>query len=777
MRLPELKWRPQVDPGYGVVLLLCALALWPFLSRASLPHQTDAELHIFRLAELSRLVRAGVLYPRWAPNFYYGYGYPIFNYYAPLTYYLGLLWDLLPGLGPVAAVKLMFCLGLVGAGLGMYGFVREGWGRPAGWVAAGLYVYAPYVQFIEPHARGVLPESFSLAVFPLALWAHVRLQRRLTPRRWLAAIVLTAAVILTHNLMAMVFGALLAAWWLWQRVVMRPTPTEPKMTAGWVGAATFALGVGIAAFFWLPLGLEREAVTLSNLVGGGHYDFRAHFLAWSELLSPSLRLDWGATEPAYRFNLGLAQWVAGGLGLVLWLGGRAGERRRLAFWAATLIGLLFLMLPVSEPVWRAIPALPYLQFPWRLLGPAAAALAILGGVGVATLAENLGGPVGRWLTPTMVATILGLALPLSQPPPWGEFGDTSALAVMQIELEGRWLGTTSTADFVPATVTTIPRVADAVLADYAAGRLPERLNRATLPTGAQVTATAITPLHTQYQVDTPTDFLLRLYLFDFPGWVARVDGEVTPIQVAEPEGFITVWTPAGRHTLDVAFESTPARRWGWGVSGLALAASLSGAWVWRRVTPVGETGPTAAREKDAFPQARALSVGALGLLAVLALLLEPAGWLHWDSAEFHPQPAQVSTFLDYGHEIALTGYTPPPSVARPGDTLDIILYWQAQRSLTENYQAFVHILRPDGAILTQADKLNPGDFPTERWPLDKYVRDAYRLTLPPDTPAGVYRLTAGLWQMQTGRRLDVFDAAGRRLGDFIVIQMLQVGAP
>ena len=25
-------------------------------------------------------------YPRWAPDYFLGYGYPVFNYYSPLTY-------------------------------------------------------------------------------------------------------------------------------------------------------------------------------------------------------------------------------------------------------------------------------------------------------------------------------------------------------------------------------------------------------------------------------------------------------------------------------------------------------------------------------------------------------------------------------------------------------------------------------------------------------------------------------------------------------------------
>ncbi|MBK7897118.1 MAG: hypothetical protein IPJ90_19965 [Anaerolineaceae bacterium] len=197
----------RLDPGYLVVLAICLLALWPFIGRASLPQETDAELHIFRLVELSTLVRGGEFYPRWAPNFYHGYGYPIFNYYAPLTYYVGLIFELLPGLDAVAGVKAVFVLGLLGAGFGMYGFVRDNWGRPSGYLAAAVYVYAPYVQYVDPIARGALAESFSLGVFPLALWALDRLRRQPTWGRWVTAVLLIAAVILSHNLMALLFLA------------------------------------------------------------------------------------------------------------------------------------------------------------------------------------------------------------------------------------------------------------------------------------------------------------------------------------------------------------------------------------------------------------------------------------------------------------------------------------------------------------------------------------------------------------------------------------------
>ena len=72
----------HIDRGLWLVVALALVAAGPFLTRPGLPRQTDAELHVYRAAELGRTLRAGAVYPRWAPDLYLGYGYPIFNYYA-----------------------------------------------------------------------------------------------------------------------------------------------------------------------------------------------------------------------------------------------------------------------------------------------------------------------------------------------------------------------------------------------------------------------------------------------------------------------------------------------------------------------------------------------------------------------------------------------------------------------------------------------------------------------------------------------------------------------
>jgi len=82
-----------------------------------------------------------------------------------------------------------------------------------------------------------------------------------------------------------------------------------------------------------------------------------------------------------------------------------------------------------------------------------------------------------------------------------------------------------------------------------------------------------------------------------------------------------------------------------------------------------------------------------------------------------------------------------------------------------NYQVFVHLLHKDGQIIAQSDKLNPSDFPTRRWPTDKYVRDEHSLEIPESVAPGDYFLSVGLWVAADGWRLPLLDGSGAQIDD------------
>lgn len=782
------KWISTFDPGFLIVGMLTLIALWPFLINASLPEGTDAELHIFRLAELSYLLRGGEIYPRWAPNFFHGFGYPIFNYYAPFTYYLGSLVEFLPRVDVVDAVKTLFMGGMLLAAVGMYGFVRDNWGRRAGYVATAVFIYAPYIQYIDPHVRGVLPESFSFGIFALALWAVDRLARSGRRWPWLTAVLATAALIMTHNLMGLLFFSWLFAWMVWRIFGRRyrSAGTPPgKLSLNIIGSQieiapdVFALcglllSLGVAAIFWLPVLLESSAVNLNTLIGQeNNYDFHSHFITVTELLTPSQWIDWGAAQPAFRFNLGVAQWALGLLGVVMLLLRKVKHAWHFSFFVFSLAVFIFLMLPLSVFLWENAPFLPFFQFPWRLLGPAAAMLAVVAGVGSGALfdlidAKRSGAQsknrLTAWLAGLFVAVPLLLAIPLSQVAPWPEFGEVFTLRMSLIENSGRWLGTTSTDDYIPNTVDIIPRRQSSVVDNFKNGLPPDHINHAMLPEGSTIETETIRPLLTRYYTNTPRNTLLRLFLFDFPGWQARIDGEPVEKQLGRPEGFLVIPLPAGEHVVEVEFGSTPARDLATLLTLLALLSMLYIAVVLPRQGT--DYLPLAFGRQHTWRDYRDWPVLAVVVfVTAVFVILNTFGLFHIESSGNTVIPAQQQTFADFDHSIALLGFDSPNKQIDAGDELDLMLYWKAQQLLDINYQVFVHIFDEAGNLVAQSDKLNPGDFPTRRWTTDKYIQDPHELVLPADLPAGTYTVTAGLWVQEEGWRSPLVDESGIQLDD------------
>ncbi len=778
--LDDLRRWDWLDWGLLLALALGLFAASPFLVRPGLPRKTDAELHVYRAAELQHILRQGVFYPRWAPNLYLGYGYPIFNYYAPLTYYLANLCALMPGLTIVGGVKAIFVLGLLLAAMGSYLLARNLFGPAAGVIAAASFTFAPYIVFVDPHARGDLAEHFAICLLPLTFCFFHRLMTSPSARRWplLGSVLTLAAVVFSHNLLGLVTGGLLAAYWLWQLIF----GTEKSHT-GW-GALAFVLAAALIAFFWLPFLLERSAVKL-DVIGPGHFDFRRHFLSLREMLGSSQRVDWGAVGPRFRHNLGMAQWVLAlpSIGVLLGFGGigassgipesKPGQRARftLAYFALAGLGLIFLMVPLSKVVWESVPVMPYMQFPWRLLGPANLMLAVCA-AGAATLL-----PVGAWwrepLLAVGLAVVLALALPLLYPPPWeAEFGGTTPADSIRWEWENSALGTTSTGDFLPTEAAQTRMHPEAsLITSYETSGPVDKVNRATLPDDTTVKVVEHGPLQDRLSVSTTEPFLLRLYTFYFPGWHAYVDGEEVEIEMGRPEGFITFWVPAGEHEVLVRFEDTPPRIIGWAISAVGLVSlivALILAPADRRVTPCRG------------PSGRWLVWMAGALMIVVGfkeLLVDPRGWLYRHSSPGEALVAQQSVKVSFDGQIELLGYDLPKRSIRSGQTLSVVLYWRAQTSLEHNYQSFVHLANPLHVLWGQKDHLNPGELPTQRWPTDRYVWDEYKLRVLPGTPPGDYMVNVGLYSMWDGYRLQRYDEQGQVAGDSLVIGSITVKRP
>ncbi|HEX8185659.1 MAG TPA: hypothetical protein VF747_12930, partial [Blastocatellia bacterium] len=66
------------------------------------------------------------------------------------------------------------------------------------------------------------------------------------------------------------------------------------------------------------------------------------------------------------------------------------------------------------------------------------------------------------------------------------------------------------------------------------------------------------PYHRQVIVSADEPSTVRLKTYNYPGWVARLDGEAVPLS-SDERGVQLVSVPAGRHTVEIRFASTPPR--------------------------------------------------------------------------------------------------------------------------------------------------------------------------------------------------------------------------
>jgi len=137
------------------------------------------------------------------------------------------------------------------------------------------------------------------------------------------------------------------------------------------------------------------------------------------------------------------------------------------------------------------------------------------------------------------------------------------------------LGTTAKGEYLPIWVQEFPRE-ETLAADYRAGGPVVRLPPTVLPEGARILRAHYGATRGAIELESPRAFRARYLAFYYPGWDVRVDGARVPVGPSVPEGLLEFDVPAGRHTLDVRWRSTPLRSLAWALSALSAVALAAG---------------------------------------------------------------------------------------------------------------------------------------------------------------------------------------------------------
>ncbi len=567
----------RIDPYIWLVLAFSLFAVLPLAGPDYFFDAHDARHTLFFLTEFDAAIRDGVWFPGWATDQALGYGYPTFVLYPPLAYYAAEGFHLL-GASKLVAIKGVWALATLGAGLTMYAYARRVMGRGRGLLAAVVYVYVPF-HLADMYVRADLAEYTAFVWLPLALLTFHLLVERPTPRRLGLAGLAYGALWLTHNVTALAFTPLLAAYVLFLLLggSRRWTGLKPvqqlgdrfRRAAAALGGAL--LGMGIAATLLLPNLFERSYVNQEQWVRAG-YSYARHFVQPAHLLSGA----WGyapgspGTPGGMSFQFGAVPLILAGIAVVT-LARRPGrERALIAFLAAATLLILFLMLPFSAPLWAALPLAALVQFPWRLLALTAVTLSVLSGFSLPAHPPNL--PIYQSTSPlllSLIAVLGSFAYTLPQYTPTPAHAEEPVFAV-EFELEY--------SDMRGMTAWTQEMPTDSPLVEQYLAGAPLVTAEALAP-GASVEMIRAGGASDELWVRSPEGTALRFYTYYFPGWRVYVDGERLPAGALRPEGpygLLTVDIPPGEHHVLLRWGDTPLRLGGrvLSLACLALAVGL-----------------------------------------------------------------------------------------------------------------------------------------------------------------------------------------------------------
>jgi len=692
-----------------LITLLAAAPLWG-PGMVNTRGGGDSPFLLQRTHQMLVNLRAGVFPVRWMPDAAYGLGYPFFNYYSALPYYLaGLL--ALAGVGLLASLKLVQTLGFIASGLAMYAWMRRIAGnRWAAWLAAVAYTVAPF-HLVNVYVRGdSLSEFYAFVFYPLILWAldgicdltvapgNSNLRSAVCSLEFGAAALAYAGLILTHNISAVIFSPFALLYLLalalqnsarWRRVLV-------------VGVLALGCGLLLSAWVWVPTLAETSAVQTGNLIGG--YFHHTHHFRTVDLVQASLLFNYSTLAGDTPFAMGLPQAACaalGGLVLVTCALGRRhsdgalSARKRLnARWWFVLLGLLVstaMITPLSRPLWDYLPLLPMTQFPWRFLSVqalfTAAATAVL--VPGQSPFSILHPPFRRmlsirlnpaWIT-LVIAALLVLSMLLSLHPDRLPIGpaDVTTERLQLYELFTQNIGTTIGYEWLPQAVVPRPFTADALIE-------PDAPPRAIPLAGGSLEATRVAWESTRqvWQVWGDGGDVAFPLLY-WPGWSATVDGTPVDVWPVEGSGYLALEAPPGEHTVTLRLGHTPVRVVAEAMS-LAAAIALLALVVKNQIrTP-----------KLFIVNCSLLIVLILALLAVIALLLPSYGpfdgetdlTMDFDQMPYlHHNPDGV----DFGGRARLAGYQLSAEELAPGDMLTVTLDWSY---VADVYTATVRLVSP-----------------------------------------------------------------------------------
>lgn len=508
---------------YLLIPLAALLAGLPLLREGpSCGH--DLSFHILSWLEAAAQLTHGG-YPHWAFTPAWNAGEPRFLFYPPLSWMLGaVLGMVLPWLYVPAAFT--FCC-LTLCGLVFARFARAYVRPPTATLIAVLYLANPYMLFVA-YERTAYAELLAAAWFPLLFTAAF------APRLRILAVALPLALLWLTNVPAAIMGSYSLAFLLLLRLMLC-TPTGQRLRESLNGIAGALLGLALAGIYLVPAVYERRFISpeLALLPGLNPSN---HFLFSRMPAGPE-----GDFHNVVVFSASIVSVLLLAASALAFIPALRAQRKPALLCGALTLVILFLLLPLSLPLWNHVPEFAFVQFPWRfdaLLG------AILGALAVFALSRTRKLNI---LHPAIIALLCMLLAAALVLPAWHSFQqgcDVEDAVPTQVALYHSNRGSDPTDEYTPDS-----EDSDSLEAgDPGYWLLPRSQDIDSAPPAT--TAPAQAPNHLDLTLKSPQTLILNRRAYRI--W--RLTLNHNPVEsITRTDGLLAVELPAGTSTVDIIY--------------------------------------------------------------------------------------------------------------------------------------------------------------------------------------------------------------------------------
>ncbi len=345
-----------------LIIVLSFIALIQPYFHSGFPYTHDGENHLARFANYKIAIKEGQFPPRVGPNLLNHYGYPVFNYNYPLANILSLPFSFLK-IHYEITFKILAVGFLLGGGLGLWQWMKilkvDDFTRKC-LILASFYLNPFIVNLI--YVRGNIGEllAVNLLLMIMASLEYFKQQKINNRESAVSQFLLVGLVIcflLSHNIAAVFGSGLLVIY-----VLYRFWNDKKRL---FLLGKIFFLSLLSSLWFWLPALAEKHLIILDN--SDITHQYAQHFPTFSQLLFAPLEFGFSVIGPVDSMsfavgllNLGLL--VVSSLFLL-----KKKKLKSLAGWLLISCWLLIIFqLSVTNFVWKILPVVHYLQFPWRL---------------------------------------------------------------------------------------------------------------------------------------------------------------------------------------------------------------------------------------------------------------------------------------------------------------------------------------------------------------------------------------------------------------------------